>query len=167
MSNNTTNTTTSYVLAVVTGASGFVGSAVALRFLDLGHSVRLPLRSPQQGEAWIKQYGDKYPGKIETVVLEGSITEKGVFDKILEGCDVVVHAASPATFTVVSTASFSLPLIVLTTLPQNDPETDILKPALAGTLSLLESAKKTASVKSVVLTSSCVSLRPPSRCSSC
>jgi nucleoside-diphosphate-sugar epimerase len=39
---------------------------------------------------------------------------------------------------------------------QNDPETDILKPALAGTLSLLESAKKTASVKSVVLTSSSV-----------
>lgn len=92
------STHTNNVLAVVTGSSGFVGSAIALRFLHLGQSVRLPLRTPQQAEAWLKQYGDKYKGKIDPVVLEGAMSEKGVFDRILEGADVVVHAASPAKF---------------------------------------------------------------------
>jgi hypothetical protein len=83
------------VLACVTGASGYVGSAIALRFLELGHSVRLPVRKSTQGEAWLKHYGDKYPGRITAITLRSDITERGAYDETLEGCDVVVHAASP------------------------------------------------------------------------
>lgn len=95
---STTSLNSKKVLAVVTGASGFVGAAVALRFLDLGHSVRLPLRKQQQADAWLSEHGSKYEGRIETVVLKKGITEDGVFDEAVKGADVVVHAASPASF---------------------------------------------------------------------
>jgi nucleoside-diphosphate-sugar epimerase len=86
---------TTPVLALVTGASGFVGAAIALRFLDLGHSVRLPLRKQEQADAWISEYGNKYPGKIETLLLTKNITEDGAFDEAVKDVDVVVHSASP------------------------------------------------------------------------
>ncbi|BGP19228.1 hypothetical protein JCM10213_007037 [Rhodosporidiobolus nylandii] len=135
--NNSSNNLFHTVLACVTGASGFVGAAVALEFLRRGHSVRLPLRKQEQADDWLAKYGKEYEGKIQTIVLEKEMSEDGAFDKAVEGCEVVVHTASPATFDI-----------------EVSPEEDILKPALRGTLSLLESAKRASSVKSVVITSS-------------
>ncbi|GAA5910226.1 hypothetical protein JCM6882_001779 [Rhodosporidiobolus microsporus] len=135
--NNTHNDLPAKVTACVTGASGFIGSAVAIRFLDLGHSVRLPLRTEEQARAWRETYGERYKGRIETVLLVKKMDEEGVFEEAVKGCDVVVHAASPVTFTI-----------------ERGAEEDILKPAIAGTLSLLNTAKKTKTVKMVVYTSS-------------
>ncbi|BGP19239.1 hypothetical protein JCM10213_007026 [Rhodosporidiobolus nylandii] len=124
------------VLACVTGASGYIGAAVAVQFLQQGHSVRLPLRKQEQAKAWHAQYGKDYEGRLETLVLEKEMAEEGAFDKAVSGCDVVVHAASPATHIF------------------QDAERDILKPAVQGTLSILKSAQKAPSVKSVVTTTS-------------
>ncbi|GAA6033148.1 hypothetical protein JCM8097_002968 [Rhodosporidiobolus ruineniae] len=132
-----TTTDSHKVLACVTGASGFIGAAVALRFLDLGHSVRLPLRTQAQLDAWKSKHGERYGKRLEVVLLGGGIEQDGVFDEIVKGCEVVVHVASPAVFDI-----------------KVDAETDILKPAIKGTTSILESAKKAGSVKSVVITSS-------------
>ncbi|GAA5974337.1 hypothetical protein JCM11641_006745 [Rhodosporidiobolus odoratus] len=136
MSVSNTSSNEGKVLAVVTGASGFVGAVVALEFLRRGHS--------------------DYPGKVEAVLLKGEIAEEGVFDEVVEGADVVAHVASPARFDI-----------------ETDAETDILKPAVAGTLSILKSCTKAKSVKAVVITSSSVlpnlindslaNLRPPYR----
>ncbi|GAA5864441.1 hypothetical protein JCM8547_005821 [Rhodosporidiobolus lusitaniae] len=138
MSFNTMNDlSTTSQLVLITGASGFVGSATALLFLQKGHSVRLPMRKQEQVAAWMKgEHAKKYPGKIEAILLEGGIEKEGVFDEMVKGCSAVVHTASPARFDF------------------EDAEADILKPALAGTLSILESCKKASSVKSVVITSS-------------
>ncbi|GAA6033185.1 hypothetical protein JCM8097_002985 [Rhodosporidiobolus ruineniae] len=136
MSSSTT-TDSHKILACVTGASGFIGAAVALRFLDLGHSVRLPLRGQAQLDAWTSKYGSQYGKRLEVVLLGGGIEQDGVFDDIARGCEVVVHVASPAVFDI-----------------KVDAETDTLKPALRGTLSILESAKKAGTVKSFVYTSS-------------
>ncbi|BGP19254.1 hypothetical protein JCM10213_008227 [Rhodosporidiobolus nylandii] len=125
------------VLACVTGASGFVGSTVALELLRRGHSVRLPLRQQQQADDWLAKYGKEHEGRIETMLLEKDMSEDGAFDKAVEGCEVVIHVASPVTFDIKVSA-----------------EEEILKPAMRGTLSLLASAKKASSVKSVVVTSS-------------
>jgi nucleoside-diphosphate-sugar epimerase len=97
---STTLTPDTKVLALITGGSGFVGAAIALRFLEQGHSVRLPLRKQEQADAWLSEYGSKYEGKIETLILEKTITDEGVFDEAVKGVDVVVHAASPAKFDV-------------------------------------------------------------------
>lgn len=93
-----TSTDSHKVLACITGASGFVGPAIALRFLSLGHSVRLPLRKQEQANAWLAEYGSKYEGKIETILLSKGMEEDGAFDEAVKGCEVVVHAASPANF---------------------------------------------------------------------
>ncbi|GAA5821696.1 hypothetical protein JCM11251_000978 [Rhodosporidiobolus azoricus] len=89
------STSTSPVTACVTGASGFLGSSVAVRFLELGHKVRLPFRYQAQCDAWHAEYDDKYPGKLETILLKKPMTEEGAFDEAVQGCDVVVHTASP------------------------------------------------------------------------
>lgn len=57
---NMTTSSTNQVVGCVTGASGLVGCAVAVRFLDLGHSVRLPVRKREQADAWTNRYGSKY-----------------------------------------------------------------------------------------------------------
>jgi hypothetical protein len=150
------------VLALVTGASGLVGAAIALRFLEQGHSVRLPLRRQEQADGWISEYGTKYPGKIETLVLTKSITEEAVFDEAVKGVDVVVHAASPASFAV----EVRFPPLLCGRLADSCPlqgtaESAYLNPAIDGTLSILKSAKKTGTVKSFVYTSSSVQFSSP------
>ncbi|GAA5821695.1 hypothetical protein JCM11251_000977 [Rhodosporidiobolus azoricus] len=124
-------------LVCVTGASGFLGSAIALRFLELGHRVRLPLRKKAQAEAWQEMYRRKYDGRLETVLLKQQMQEEGAFGDAVEGCEIVVNAASPAVFTFETSA-----------------ENDILRPAINGTLSILRSAQKSGTVTSFVLTSS-------------
>ncbi|GAA5999650.1 hypothetical protein JCM11641_001022, partial [Rhodosporidiobolus odoratus] len=96
-------------------------------------------RKQEQIDAWVTEYGKQYPGQIEGVLLKGQIWDEGVFDEAVKGVDAVVHAASPADLQI-----------------KTDAETDILKPAVAGTLSILESAKKVPSIKSVAVTSSIV-----------
>ncbi|GAA5989019.1 hypothetical protein JCM11641_001117 [Rhodosporidiobolus odoratus] len=81
--------------------------------------------------------GKQYPSQIEGMLLKGQIWDEGVFEEAVKGVDAVVHAASPADLQI-----------------KIDAETDILKPAVAGTLSILESAKNVPSIKSVVVTSS-------------
>ncbi|GAA5910229.1 hypothetical protein JCM6882_001780 [Rhodosporidiobolus microsporus] len=142
MSTSSHNSTTNNdlpakVTACVTGASGFLGAAVAICFLDLGHAVRLPLRKEEQARAWREKYGERYEGRIETVLLEKTMEKEGAFDEAVKGCDVVVHAASPAIFEIKTT-----------------PEEEVFKPAINGTLSILRSAHNAGTVKSVVITSS-------------
>ncbi|GAA5895754.1 hypothetical protein JCM6882_001371 [Rhodosporidiobolus microsporus] len=123
------------ITACVTGASGFAGSSVAVRFLELGHSVRLPFRLQTQCNDWHAKYDSIYPGKLVTILLDRPMTEEGAFDEAVQGCDVVVHTASPLAWHF-----------------KGDHEEDILKPTREGTLSLLRSAKKVPSVKNVVAT---------------
>ncbi|GAA6022006.1 hypothetical protein JCM10207_002404 [Rhodosporidiobolus poonsookiae] len=130
------STTSNKVTACITGASGLIGAAVALLFLEQGHSVRLPLRSQTQIDAWKTAY-PQYQGNMKLILLEKAMSEEGAFDEAVKGCEVVVHVASPA--------RFDMP---------NGPEEDILKPAINGTLFLLESAKKAGTVRSVVITTS-------------
>ncbi|GAA6010840.1 hypothetical protein JCM10207_003953 [Rhodosporidiobolus poonsookiae] len=128
--------TDSKIMVCVTGASGFIGSAVALLFLEQGHRVRLPLRSQAQIDAWRNEYR-QYGDRLQPVLLQGDITAKGTFDEVVKECEAVVHTASPALISFETSA-----------------EEEILKPALSGTLSMLESCRNAPSVKSVVITSS-------------
>ncbi|GAA6010905.1 hypothetical protein JCM10207_003983 [Rhodosporidiobolus poonsookiae] len=123
-------------LTLITGASGFVGAATALTFLEKGHRVRLPLRSQAYIEAWKDVYS-QYREQMELVLLTGDMAAEGTFDELVQGCDAVVHTASPATFVFKTSA-----------------EEEILKPAVNGVLSILESCRKAPSVKSVVITGS-------------
>ncbi len=70
---------------LVTGASGFVGSAVARRLIETGHSVRVLLRRSSDRR------------NLEGLTLEtayGDLTDRDSLAQALEGCDALFHVAA-------------------------------------------------------------------------
>ena len=84
-------------LVLITGASGFVGSEIALEALREGHTVRLVFRQQAQADAWNKQYPDTQ--ERTQIAIIPDFAAEGAFDQaIMEGVFGVVHAASPVVF---------------------------------------------------------------------
>ncbi|KAM0048119.1 putative 3-beta hydroxysteroid dehydrogenase/isomerase, NAD(P)-binding domain superfamily [Helianthus debilis subsp. tardiflorus] len=69
-------------------------------------------------------------------LFEANLTVEGSFDSAVDGCLCVFHTASPVLLSV------------------DDPQTQLIDPAVKGTLNVLKSAAKVQSLKRVVLTSS-------------
>ncbi|GJX28959.1 cinnamoyl-CoA reductase 1-like protein isoform X2 [Tanacetum coccineum] len=69
-------------------------------------------------------------------LYEATLTEDGSFDSAVNGCVCIFHTASPVQFTV------------------DDPQAQLIDPAVKGTLNVLKSASKVPSLKRVVFTSS-------------
>ncbi|MDQ6958525.1 MAG: NAD-dependent epimerase/dehydratase family protein [Mariprofundaceae bacterium] len=70
---------------LVTGASGFVGSAIVRRLLDVGHNVRALLRpnSPQ----------DNIKG-LDVEITVGDLTDTATLKQAATGCSALFHAAA-------------------------------------------------------------------------
>ncbi len=68
----------------VTGASGYIGGAVAVALRRAGHEVHGLVRSPEKA-ARLRRY------EIEPVV--GDMTHPGRYHQVLDECSVLVHAA--------------------------------------------------------------------------
>lgn len=86
----------------MTGASGYLSGHVISQLLSKGYRVRGTLRSTDKAEKFKSQYG----GNVETRVVP-DIAVEGAFNDTLDGVDFIVHTASPFTFTVCRTESFS------------------------------------------------------------
>ncbi|BGP43877.1 hypothetical protein JCM10449v2_007934 [Rhodotorula kratochvilovae] len=123
-------------LVLVSGASGFVGTAVVLAYLEKGYRVRGTVRSQEKADKWEKKHADKFaPGQVEWAIVK-DIAAPGAFDEAIKGVSIVAHTASPFHYDV------------------QDNERDMLIPALEGTRQCLRAAQKEPSVKRVVVTSS-------------
>ncbi|KAI0077589.1 NAD-P-binding protein [Panus rudis PR-1116 ss-1] len=119
---------------LVTGANGFVASWVVKSLLEQGYSVRGTVRSASKA-AHLQKLFAGFGDKLELVVVD-DITKPGAFDEAVQGVDAIQHTASPFHFNAA------------------DPQ-DIIRPAVAGTTSVLESARKYGSgVRRVVVMSS-------------
>ncbi|GJY40573.1 cinnamoyl-CoA reductase 1-like protein isoform X2 [Tanacetum coccineum] len=119
----------------VTGASGFIASWIVKLLLHRGYSVHATVRSlgdPKKTEHLLALDG----AKERLSLYEANLIEDGSFDSAVEGCVCVFHTASP------------VQLIV------DDPQAQLMDPAVKGTLNVLKSASKVPSLKRVVLTSS-------------
>lgn len=122
---------------LVTGGSGFIGSHAIVQLLAAGHTVRTTVRSLAREahvRALVKQGAEAEPGG-QLTFCEADLTADGGWKKAVEGCEYVLHVASP--------------------FPAQVPkdENELIVPAREGALRVLRAARD-AEVKRVVMTSS-------------
>ncbi|KAI3448865.1 hypothetical protein Pfo_005530 [Paulownia fortunei] len=120
----------------VTGASGYIASWLVKLLLDRGYTVKATVRnlSDPSKVAHLKALEG---AKERLQLFQANLIEEGSFDAVVDGCDGVFHTASP---------------VILDNV--NDPQTELIEPAVKGTLNVLSSCLKAPSIKRVVLTSS-------------
>lgn len=125
---------------LVTGATGYVAGWLVKRLLEEGLTVHAAVRDPHNKNkiAHLNELVEKTPGAIKyfksDLLLDGSYTEA------MRGCELVYHTASPFT------SDF------------DDPQRELVDPAVEGTRNVLETARQLPSVKRVVVTSSCAAI---------
>ncbi|KAF9601749.1 hypothetical protein IFM89_022863 [Coptis chinensis] len=123
----------------VTGASGYIASWLVKLLLQRGYTVKASVRDPNDPKK--TEHLLRLPGAHERLQLfQANLMDEGCFDSILAGCEGVFHTASPCF------------------MEATDPQTELIEPAVKGTLNVLSSSAKTPSVKRVVVTSSMASV---------
>ncbi|KAI0325599.1 NAD-P-binding protein [Cubamyces sp. BRFM 1775] len=133
-------TITSPATVLVTGANGYIGLWVVLELLAQGYTVRGAVRSASKVDVLAALVARKQPeakDRFKGYVVP-DITAPGAFDEAVKGADGVIHTASPVSP------------------PIDDPEAYI-RPAVEGTVGILESALKT-DVRRIVIVSSIASI---------
>ncbi|KAJ3013999.1 methylglyoxal reductase (NADPH-dependent) gre2 [Thoreauomyces humboldtii] len=129
-------------IVVVTGVTGFVGSHVADQFLEKGYRVRGTLRNLEKAKG-LKERWAKHGDRIEFFIVKDLIHE-GAFEEVVAGAHLIAHVASPVGGKA-----------------DEDAYRDYIDPARKGTLSVLEAAHKSPSVRRVVITSSVAAMVRP------
>ena len=125
---------------LVTGATGYVAGWIIRRLLEEGVRVHATVRdlNKQAGRAHLDELAAELPGTIR--YFQANLLDQGAFHEAMQGCQVVFHTASPFT------SNFE------------DPERDLVDPAVLGTKNVLGEATRVASVTRVVVTSSCAAI---------
>ena len=125
---------------LVTGATGYIASWVIQKLLQQGHLVHATVRdlNKKLGFAHLEKIAAQSTGTLK--LFKANLLEKNSFDEAMQGCEIVLHMASPFVVT-----NFK------------DAVKDIIEPAVLGTENVLNSVNQTESVKRVVVTSSIAS----------
>lgn len=125
---------------LVTGATGYVAGWLVKELLDAGITVHAAVRDPDRKDkvAHLQEIAAGSPGTLR--FFRADLLEEGSYAEAMAGCAIVFHTASPFTTSV------------------KDPQRELIEPAVKGTRSVLETAARTASVKRVVVTSSCAAI---------
>lgn len=125
---------------LVTGATGYVAGWLVKRLLEEGLTVHAAVRNPKDEKklAHLNALAESSPGKI--IYFATDLLKDGSYLEAMKGCELVYHTASPFTSIV------------------EDPQRDLIDPAVLGTENVLKSAMETSSVKRVVVTSSCAAI---------
>lgn len=120
---------------LVTGGTGFVGVHCILQLLQKGYTVKTTLRSLNRKNEVIDMLKVGGLTSFENLsFIEADLTNDSNWTEAVNGCDYVLHVASP---------------IFLRT-PKD--ENEMIRPAVEGTLRVLK-ASRNAGVKRVVMTS--------------
>ncbi|KAJ6716160.1 ALCOHOL DEHYDROGENASE-RELATED [Salix koriyanagi] len=120
----------------VTGGSGYIASWLVKLLLQRGYTVKTTVRDPNDPKK--TEHLLALDGAKERLHLfKADLLEEGSFDPAVDGCEGVFHTASPISLS-----------------PTDNPQVDLIDPALKGTLNVLRSCAKVHSIRRVVLTSS-------------
>jgi len=122
---------------MVTGATGYVAGHIVRRLLEDGFTIHAAVRDPDNTEKLrpLTELAERHPGSIR--YFKSDLLVEGSYAEAMQECELVFHTASPCHLTV------------------DDPQRDLVDPALTGTRNVLEQASATPSVRRVILTSSC------------
>ncbi|MFT3661764.1 MAG: NAD-dependent epimerase/dehydratase family protein [Gordonia sp. (in: high G+C Gram-positive bacteria)] len=122
---------------LVTGGSGYLASWIVRYLLEDGRTVRATVRNPRKpkGLEHLHVLAEEHPGRL--TLHAADLLAEGSFTEAMDGCELVIHTASP----------FLMGKL-------DDPQEQLIRPALEGTRNVLNSVNAIDSVKRVVLTSS-------------
>ncbi|QWP79476.1 NAD-dependent epimerase/dehydratase family protein [Lysobacter sp. K5869] len=125
---------------LVTGATGYVAGWIVKRLLEEGTTVHAAVRDPgdRHKVRHLNELAAQSPGTLR--YFQADLLQPGSYAEAMDGCGLVFHTASPFTLNI------------------TDPQKELVDPAQLGTRNVLETASRTASVKRVVLTSSCAAI---------
>ena len=126
---------------LVTGATGYLASWIVKQLLDEGYTVHGTVRSLTKKEKYEPLLKIEEAGKGNLKLFEADLLDDHSFESAMEGCELVIHTASPFKTTGIKNAL-----------------KELVNPALQGTRNILHSANKSETVKRVVLTSSVVAI---------
>lgn len=134
-------------IVLITGGTGHVGFKVIVDTLAHGYSVRAAIRksSKSAGILATKSIKALNPGDRLSFVVVPDITADGAYDEAVKGVKYIIHIASP---------------LAKGTLQPDQYETELITPAIKGTVGMLQSAHKTSGIERVVITASAVSIVP-------
>jgi dihydroflavonol-4-reductase len=126
-------------IVLVTGGSGFLGSWCLVELLKRGYRVRTTVRDLSREPEVRAMLAPEVEIGDRLSVLPADLTSDAGWDEAIEGCDYVLHVASPFP-------------------PQqpDDPD-ELIVPAREGALRVLRTGLK-AGVERIVLTSSAVAV---------
>lgn len=122
---------------LVTGASGYIAGWIVKYLLDEGRTVHATVRDPNRTSsvAHLLALAEGAPGTLK--LFKADLLAEGSFDEAMQGCELVMHTASPFVLDGFTDANEAL-----------------VRPAVEGTRNVLEAASRIDSVQRVVLTSS-------------
>lgn len=125
---------------LVTGGTGYLAGVIIAQLLEAGHTVHATVRDPDKRDrlASLEALAAASPGTIR--YFRADLRDPTAFAPAMAGCELVIHTASPFIAHVA------------------DPQRDLVDPAVEGTRNVLSAANDTATVKRVVLTSSCAAI---------
>ena len=120
---------------LVTGASGYIAKHCLLELIKGGYSVKGTVRSLAKGNNVKVDLAKHLNKDINIEFVETTLDNSRGWDKAVEGCDAILHVASP--------------------FPRKhiENENDLIIPAQEGTIHVLNAAKKVG-IERVVITSS-------------
>ena len=128
---------------LVTGGTGYVAGWCILRLLEAGYTVRTTVRSISKADQLRRALPDKLATSHQLSFRVADLTADAGWIETMQGCDYVLHVASPLGIT-----------------HSNKPE-ELITTAVDGTLRVIKAAADT-HVKRVVMTSAANTASPTS-----
>jgi nucleoside-diphosphate-sugar epimerase len=129
-------------IVCITGGNGFIGSRIVTATLDAGYAIRLVVRSSAKGEAALQRLAPHQLANVKYSVV-ADLQSSGALDPAFEGVHFVFHVASPLAE------------------KADDLRSGYVEPAVGMVSTVLSTAARHASIKTVVITSSVVALMDP------